>query len=317
MVRCPLHRNSAGQPETNPSCGIHIHNGLWHCFSCGQRGNFKQLLFKMGVIGEGPLPIEWEEVIQQLKDAAPAAAPRNGYWLKPFPPELVLPESTLGLFQFVPDQMLKWGFQRKTLIAHDVGLDKRNIRITFPLRDFTGQLVGFSGRALLDQDLSRYKVYTELEYKKWGVTALPPAPKGQILWGYHQAVAVLQQRPGLPIFLTEGFKAHLWLTQCGCEVVIASLGSDMTAEHMHLIERLGGPIYLFWDNDKAGEKKYEVASRLSQVCDVRIPTYPTVQPDQLSPAQVAQATREAASYVEWRLKQPAKNPYTYRREKTR
>lgn len=313
MARCPLHLNKHGVRETNPSFGLNIQNGLWNCYSCGEKGNLKQLLYKLNVGGDLGLASNWKDILEELKARAPVRVPRTGYWLKPFPEEKVLPEHVLGLFRHAPQQMLVWGFRKAVLRAYDIGYDSKNCRITFPLRDFTGQLVGFSGRDLLNLGGPRYKVYGKREYELWGLPALDHPPKGELLWGYHQAVAVTSTRPGLPIVLTEGFKAHLWLVQAGYPVTLALLGSAMTEEHQHLLERLGGTIYVFLDNDAAGQKKYQIAERLSRTHDVRIPIYPTTQPDQLPPEEVRAAIENAPSYLTWRFQNPPDiNPYTYR-----
>lgn len=311
MVPCPLHRNQYGQQESRASFGIHTENGLWNCYSCGEKGNLRQLLQKMGLVGEGPLPVQWTEVLEAIKADAPIERRKEGFYLHPFPDDLVLEEHVLGLFQRIPLQMVEWGFHRRILQRYDVGFDVKHLRITFPLRDYIGQLVGFSGRTVADE-IPRYKVYTEREYERWGLPPLPPAPKGQLLWGYHQAVATLQQNPDQPVVLVEGFKAHLWLVQAGFSATIALLGSSMTDEQQHLLERLGGTLYLFLDNDAAGEKKYALAQRLSPSCDVRIPEYPTKQPDELHPQTIPTYLANSPSYVTWKLQRPPTiNPYTY------
>lgn len=314
MACCPFHVNKHGQRESHPSFGFNTYNGLWNCYSCGERGNLRQLLFKLGVGGDGPLSTHWQSIIEELKARAPLHLPREGYWLRPFPEDKVIPESSLGLFMFAPKQMLLWGFQKELLRQEDVGYDRHHRRITFPLRDYIGQLVGFSGRALLEGDNPRYKVYDQKEYAALGMPLLDPPAKGQLLWGYHQAVAVLQQQPNQPVVWVEGFKARLWCVQHGLPATIALLGSSMSEEQQHLLERIGGTHYLFLDNDGAGEKKYAIASRLSKSSDIRIPIYQALQPDALSPGDLFAAIHDAPSYLAWKLRQPSKiNPYTYRK----
>ena len=57
-------------------------------------------------------------------------------------------------------------------------------------------------------------------------------------------------------------------------------------------------IDLFLDNDKAGRKKFSMADRLVRAgCDVRIPVYPTKQPDQLDRQQILSAKEGAPVHV--------------------
>jgi DNA primase len=176
------------------------------------------------------------------------------------------------------------------------------------------QLVGFSGRALFDETKPRYKVYDHNEYRKWGLPELPPPPKAQILWGYDEVVAVKLHKPKLPLILVEGFKARLWLLQHGYHSTVALLGSSMSEEQQHLIERIGGTVYVFLDNDPAGSKKFEIAARLDRSCEVRIPVYDTLQPDSLSKDQLYQTFINAPTVAAWRIHKQTQ-PYPFQNYK--
>ena len=41
MVRCPIHGASGG--DRNPSCGISLSKGVYHCFACGAHGSIESL----------------------------------------------------------------------------------------------------------------------------------------------------------------------------------------------------------------------------------------------------------------------------------
>jgi DNA primase len=311
MAKCPFHLKN-GKKESSPSFAINTHNGLWFCHSCGASGNLISFLNKMG------LPAsemgQYRDLIEEIKATQLTPLPKVGYWLAPFPEERTLPEEALGLFQKAPRQMLAWGFTMPTLYRANVGYDSKNLRITFPLRDYTGQLVGFSGRALFDETKPRYKVYDHNEYRKWGLPELPPPPKAQILWGYDEVVAVKLHKPKLPLILVEGFKARLWLLQHGYHSTVALLGSSMSEEQQHLIERIGGTVYVFLDNDPAGSKKFEIAARLDRSCEVRIPVYDTLQPDSLSKDQLYQTFINAPTVAAWRIHKQTQ-PYPFQNYK--
>lgn len=311
MAKCPFHLKN-GKKESSPSFAINTHNGLWFCHSCGAAGNLTSFLHKMG------LPAsemgQYRDLIEELKAQQITPPPKVGYWLAPFAEDKVLPEEAIGLFQKAPRQMLAWGFTMPTLYRAHVGYDSKNQRITFPLRDYTGQLVGFSGRALFDDTKPRYKVYDSNEYRKWGLPLLPPPPKAEILWGYHEVVATKLHKPKLPLILVEGFKARLWLIQHGYHTCLALLGSSMSEQQQHLLERIGGTIYVFLDNDAAGSKKFEIAARLDRSCEVRIPVYETLQPDGLSKTQLYDTLKNAPSISTWRIHKQA-DPYPFQNYK--
>lgn len=292
MVVCPFHLNREGVPERTGSLSFNVENGLWFCHTCAVGGGLRKLLRRMGQPEDMVDP-----GVMALAEQAAAPEARPLFPDLTFPPGLILPEETLGLFDTrpkVPAETKRWGLKASTVFHFDIGYDPRNLRVTFPLRDFMGNLVGFSGRALTDHP-ARYKVYGELEYEKWKLPSLPPAAKGKIIWNYDQVSAALERTWDADILVTEGFKACAWLWQLGFPYTVALLGSNMSEQQQAMLERLGGTLYLFLDNDKAGEKKHLIGQRLASAgCDVRIPTYPTRQPDELKRPQVVEAMRDAA-----------------------
>lgn len=302
MALCPFPH--AGGRDTSPSFAIHTVSGLWMCHSCKRCGNFRSLLKGLGA----PATLfgtDLVELMNSVREATEVAVYRNPYaWVPPSPPEEVLPEECLGLFDEAPRQMLAWGFSKPLLRRFDVGYDKKACRITFPLRDYTGQLIGFSGRAIHDTQVPRYKLYGKPEYERWGMPPLDPPEKSRIIWNYDQVVAAALHDPYPQIMVAEGFKACLWLRQCGFPLCIALLGSSMSEAQQRLLERLGGTLYLFLDQDSAGDHRYDMAAQLVNACDVRLPQYPRpgkLQPDSLSPAELTFAVQTAPTLLQYTL----------------
>lgn len=292
MVVCPFHLNRQGVPERTGSLSFNVEDGRWFCHTCGFGGGLRKLLRKMGQPED---MLDADELLLAEQAAAPVA---QRMFVDPsIPSSLFLPEEAVGLFSTypkVPSETKRWGLRAATVHHFDIGYDSKNLRVTFPLRDFRGNLVGFSGRALTDHP-ARYKVYGELEYEKWKLPRLPPVTKGKIVWNYDAVYTALERVWDADILVTEGFKACAWLWQLGFPYVVALLGSNMSDEQQALLERLGGTLYLFMDNDKAGDKKHSIGERLANSgCVVRIPSYPTMQPDTLTRPQVTQAMREAS-----------------------
>lgn len=294
MVVCPFHTNAEGKPERTGSMAVSIVTGQWFCHTCGEGGGAKRLLRK--------LQLPENSLSSAFYDKLDGGPSKGRYHLADprIDSRCRLDESVLGLFDTspsMPQAVLDWGFTFHTYRAFDLGYDRRHLRITFPLRDFRGNLVGFSGRTLEDHP-ARYKVYGDREYGAWGITNAPLREKGKIVWNYDRVSAALMQTYDAPILVVEGFKACMWLVQLGFTNTVALLGSAMSDEQRALLERLGGTLYLFLDNDKAGEKKTQIGERLASAgCDVRIPEYPTKQPDTLKRRQVQQAMREAISII--------------------
>jgi DNA primase len=217
-----------------------------------------------------------------------------------------IPESLLGLFEFVPHELEQAGFTEKLLTHFDVGFDAHHQRITFPIRDLFGNLVGISGRTVVDQ-YPRYKVY-DYEYTHWGLPKREPT-KGSWLWNANAVYAqnYFKSRPD-PIILVEGFKAAMWVHQLGYPNVVALLGSSMTEAQQWILERLGAPVYILLDFDKAGQTKVEIiARRLARSLNTFVCLYPAgtpagTQPDSLTEPQLTSIINTAEDFFLWSLR---------------
>lgn len=243
VMRCPFH------DDTDPSFCMNVSNGLFICYGCDVTGNFKSFLTRLGNSPED-IRLHYGVTLKNLKDNAP---PQKDLAR----PEVVMEANRridndlLGLFHFCPESLLDEGFTMETLKAFGVGVDKVHNRITFPLRDVEGNLVGISGRAMNINQEPRYKVYKE-EYKTWG---LPPyeTDKGNLLWNAHTMFKQLQVTPGKPpIVVVEGFKAAMWVRQAGIENVVALMTKRMSKAQEWILHRMGGTFILMLDNDSAG-----------------------------------------------------------------
>jgi len=305
MVVCPFHQKD-GRPERTGSLAFSIQTGQWFCHTCGEGGGMRKLLSKL-CLPEDTLS---SKLFEELDVQGPAKG--RFYLTDPrIEARYRLPESVLGLFDThpgMPQAVLDWGFSYRTFRTFDLGYDKKHLRITFPLRDFQGNLVGFSGRAL-DDHPARYKVYKEREYGAWGITSTPLEEKGKIIWNYDRVASALMHVYDAPILVVEGFKACMWLVQLGFTNTVALLGSSMSEQQHALLERLGGTLYLFLDNDAAGKKKFAIGERLANTgCSVRVPEYPTPQPDTLTRAQ-AESAIHCAPYIS-----PTRTPHDHFRK---
>lgn len=240
---CPFH------DDNTPSFSMCVHNGLYICFGCGETGNFRSFLARMG-LGPSEIKYHYGATLEQIRQNAPPPP-------DPTHPNVIMetnrhiPEELLGLFHFCPIDLLDEGFTEATLLDFGVGVDKFNDRITYPLRDFKGNLVGISGRAMREDQEERYKVYRE-EYTRW---ELPPynTDKALLLWNAHRVFPAVYNKPDAgPIVIVEGFKACMWLKQAGVPNVVALMTKAMSWTQAWLLRHMGNNHVLMLDNDNAG-----------------------------------------------------------------
>jgi len=295
MAICPFHRKMNGQEESTPSFTMSLTRGLYFCFACQERGNLTTFLKNVGVS-----TFIMEKVYGSVIHAVRSQAPRPKDPLRPaIFDNSPLPESLLGFFDYCPTDLLDEGFDEELLQKYDVGFDQANMRITFPLRDMSGNLVGISGRTVIDE-YPRYKVY-DTEYERWG-HPYRRVNKRSVLWNADRVYPSAFFKNNARVVLVEGFKACLRLIQCGVPDTVALLGTYLSPEQRWILERIGGQVYLMLDNNEWGQVgTARVGAILAASLPVKIVEYPEdkPQPSDLGPAEIKEALENSKDYYLW------------------
>lgn len=269
QAKCPFHK---GGEERKPSFSIDVVNGLWHCFTCQRGGNIYTLLKELSVPAQ---TIDSElAVIRPLmeKQREMWAVERENRFVNrdPFKSDYVLPEALLGVFEFMPHQLVNDGFDPDLLHKLEIGFDRNNQRIMYPLRDIYGNLAGFSGgitpHTLRYRD-QKYRVYegrrkdsngrwVMSDYGGWFDEQFPDyrIANHDFLWNGEKVYPRLLSMSdrGATVFVVEGFKACMWMLQCGFWNTVALMGTAMSDRQQQVLHRLGCTVVLFLDNDDAG-----------------------------------------------------------------
>jgi DNA primase len=294
---CPFHRKPDGSEERNPSFYINRNNGLWFCHACHTNGNFYSFLRSAG-IAHVQIVSEYKYVLDEAGRHAPAAADP----LNPIEPtKEPLQDSILGLFDYYPKLMEDEGFPMDLCRKFDVGFDERHLRVTFPLRNTMGRLVGISGRTVTDA-VPRYKVY-DTEYLDFGLPERK-TEKRAILWNAHEALVAinLERDPrARRLVIVEGFKGAMRVAQAGISTVVALLGSYISMEQLFFIEKLAPTIYMMWDNNTAGRSGclQAVPRLMASTTALHFVEYDAPQPSDLTPEEVRTAIADAPLFLSW------------------
>ena len=145
------------------------------------------------------------------------------------------------------DHLRREGFDDKTLEAS--GLVKRSDkdslydffrnRLTFPIRDASGNVVAFGGRDLGEGPAKYINSPENALYKK-----------SRVLYGIHEAREAL--RSSKQAILVEGYFDVLRCFDNGIENVVATCGTALTAEQAALIRRYVPEVLVVFDGDAAG-----------------------------------------------------------------
>lgn len=308
MIQCPYH---GGGQERTPSLVVARDRPVWFCHGCKTSGHAFQLLRTLGVT-----KIQAEITLKRAgfardgskRDNTPldtiqqSRKKRYDVFRGPFQ----LKEEILDEYRMAPRALIQSGFAKTTLRHFEVGYDSYEGRITFPLRNVFGDLVGVSGRATIDGVEPRYKIYKQ-ELVKKGAPAdyTMEEVKESILWHAHIAKPFLL-RSDEPLIITEGFKACMWTWQAGYESTVALVGSYLTQNHTELISRYVSEVILFLDNNEAGWKGTRKAGArlLKRGIRVRVASYPKhdqrEQPDDFFPDEIDHLLTNSTSYLHWR-----------------
>lgn len=120
--------------------------------------------------------------------------------------------------------------------------DKFRDRITFPIRDTRGRVVGFGARSLSDENKPKYLNSPE--------TAV--FHKGQTLYGLFEARQTARSLER--IVVVEGYMDVIALAQFGIDYAVATLGTATTPEQLALLFRFTSEVVFCFDGDSAGKR---------------------------------------------------------------
>jgi len=147
------------------------------------------------------------------------------------------------------DRALKQGFTRDELTEAGLGrvrgsraTDFFTSRITFPITDLRGRVLGFGARTLDPNERAKYVNSPEG----------PRFSKRRLLFGLAQA-----RQPSATagwIVVVEGYTDVMALAKAGIPQAVACMGTSLTSEQVHELRRAAPRIRLCFDGDAAGER---------------------------------------------------------------
>ena len=136
--------------------------------------------------------------------------------------------------------------------------DKFRNRIIFPIANVSGKIAGFTGRVLNPEDLPKYLNSPETFVFN----------KSKILYGLSIAKEEISKTK--TAILVEGQMDVLASYQSGIKNVIASSGTALTMDQIHLIRRYAETLILALDADNAGGQATKRAIELASTYDLEI-----------------------------------------------
>ena len=162
--------------------------------------------------------------------------------------------------------------------------DRFRNRLMFPISDSIGRVIGFSGRAITQDDKSA-------KYVNSPETLI--FHKGNILFAFDKARKKIVEKK--QIVIVEGQIDAIRCHQVGLNNVVASQGTALTDQHARLIKRYADEVILIFDADNAGVEAALKTSELfiSYELIVRVAMLPQKEdPDSLIRSKNGNALRK-------------------------
>lgn len=172
--------------------------------------------------------------------------------------------------------------------------DRFRGRLIWPIRDITGQTVGFGARKLLPDDQDKGPKYLN-------TNDTPVYHKSQVLYGLDLARREIAK--GKQVVVVEGYTDVMACHLAGVTTAVATCGTAFGVEHIKIIRRvLGdvanadstgtGEVVFTFDPDEAGQKAASRAFAEEQRFAAQ--TFVAVAPDNLDPCDLRRVRGDAA-----------------------
>ncbi len=169
-------------------------------------------------------------------------------------------------------------------------IDKFRNRLTWPIRDISGDVVGFGARKLVSDEEDQGPKYLN-------TSETPIYKKSQVLYGLDMAKKEIAKKR--QVVIVEGYTDVMAAHLAGITTAVATCGTAFGAEHIRIIRRLlmdddafRGEVIFTFDGDAAGQKAAMRAFSEDQKFVTQ--TFVAVEPDGLDPCDLRQIKGDLA-----------------------
>ena len=267
---CPFHN------EKTPSFNVSSNKQFYHCFGCGASGDaikfltehdhltFIEALSKLAQAANIEMPDSTKKndttynlFISNTKAAdfynktLKSNNDANAYLSKRDINQTMIETFQIGLANdswddltkiFTKDKVIENALEAGLLInSNNKIYDRFRNRIMFPIRNSTGNIIGFGGRIFNQQDGAKYlnSPETKLFHKSYE------------LYGLYESKKSISQED--KVLIVEGYTDVIGLHNSGIKNCVATLGTAFTKFHFKKITRYTNNISFCFDGDVAGK----------------------------------------------------------------
>jgi DNA primase len=250
--------------DERPSAYMNVETTAWWCFGCKSRGNAIGFVAEVQQVSRvdaqrwlrDTYGIEFQEpqggsMVGEIEArlAPPVAPPRSTRPTSGHVAMLSTDWRDAGRYEHQHHYLLDRGFIPDTLEEFEVGYDYFAERLTFPVYDLDGTLVGIKGRVWRDGHEPKYLVMGDRgDGTRYGYS---PYEATEVVYG-------LNRRRDLDVVVLCEGELNAWACyQAGVESVArpCALGMSYLSErHAQLLAREASDVFLLFDPDDAGRE---------------------------------------------------------------
>lgn len=267
---CPFHN------EKTPSFNVSSNKQFYHCFGCGASGDaikfltehdhltFIEALSKLAQAANIEMPdstkkndttynlfISNKKAADFYNKTLKSNNDANAYLSKRDINQTMIETFQIGLANdswddltkiFTKDKVIENALEAGLLIKSNNKIyDRFRNRIMFPIRNSTGNIIGFGGRIFNQQDGAKYlnSPETKLFHKSYE------------LYGLYESKKSISQED--KVLIVEGYTDVIGLHNSGIKYCVATLGTAFTKFHFKKIIRYTNNITFCFDGDVAGK----------------------------------------------------------------
>ena len=276
LAVCPFHS------DTNPSMNISVDKQIYKCFSCGAGGNVFSFVSEYEKIGfidavkkvagyinydlskysfdetkkEDPKKTKLLNLVKdtcEFYNYSLTNTENEGikYLKNRGISDDVIEHFKLGYAYEDSTKLLRYltkkGYTVEEIVEAGIGMnnngfmDRFNGRVIFPITDLNGNVVAFSGRRINDDKTSKYINSNENILFN----------KSECLYNFYESKThILQNKL---VYIVEGFMDAIALYKSNIKNVVATMGVNLSRQHIKALERMNSKIVLSLDSDEAGQ----------------------------------------------------------------
>lgn len=176
--------------------------------------------------------------------------------------------------------LMQKGFKEEDLVSANISYHYNNDelvdvfkdRLTFPIDDYQGRIIGYTARALNPNAQSKYINTSETRVFK----------KGELV--YNSSRARSSARKLNCIYVCEGVMDVIAFYKAGIENVVCTLGTSCTQQQLNIIKNLSNQVVFAYDGDKAGQNAIYKAGKMALSLGMNVKVF--YNPTQLDPDEI-------------------------------